>query len=403
MPNYGGLGLVNGIGNGLNDLRSKMIQDKQVADEQAAADRAAALFPGQLESQKAQLGLVKTQQTAAQQAVDLNKQTAADKVSASHDSAKEAHNNAIASGLNLDAAQWQRLHTGIYVSAKLLNDQVANTIRTGGTQGIDPSIVENAYNEQAPKGQRIKPGSLQIIPDATNPGATQIRYVRDDGKTRTTTLADWNQVAAAYIPPAKNVVVGKDQRLVNSTNGQVVTDTSTGGDVSSVSPNGWASQVSTQIAKNYGGLIDAQGNLTGLNNDTARTVGDLAGAAAAYGKSINYAVPAPTVAAAAKYVHDSMGIDPKDPKFMGALDQTVKQYSGGSQSGAGGIPASAPSATTFGLPNPLTQQAPAANPNAAALLQQAKAAIGAGKDPQAVRQRLQQLGVSDADIQAAGI
>lgn len=408
MPNYGGLGLVSGITEGLDNLRAKLLQDKTEADkekQQAFEDklqenadtREQELQPGRVSQQQANLGLTNEQLRGEKQTNDFSSKVTPLKLQQAGDDAKIAHNNAIQSKLNLDNESWNNLHTSIYASARVMNDQVENAIKGTG-QGVNTGAIEQVYNEKAPAGQRIKPGTLQISVDNTHPGESQIQYVGDDGKPRKTTLAAWNQVAAAYVPPSKPIALGKDSRLVEPNTGKVLTDTAPGAGVSDVSPNSWSNSAAAQLAKNYGGMIDAQGNLTGLTNEKSRLVGDLAGVASAYGKAHGYSIPPQTVAAAAKAVYDQQGISPTDSKFMGALDAEIKKYQG---TNLGVQVAPDAPASVGGLPNPLKQTAAALPTDQ--LLTQAKQAIQNGKDPTAVRQRLKELGVSDNDIQNAGL
>jgi hypothetical protein len=242
-----------------------------------------------------------------------------------------AQHNAALAHLQLNEAQGAALQKAGYSSAQLLNGMVANP------QGaIDARAVENVYNQSAPDGYKIKPGSMTVTRDPNNALNTQITYTKvGSDKPVTVTLGNWNRMAVALMPPHKLVAVGKDQRLADSVTGQTVGDAppeaGLGGDLGKTNPDTYNSQVSNQLVTSLGGKIDGMGRFS-LDGSLTDRYNRLAATAQRIARQNNYTLP-PAVVAGAVYRASqevrAQGSDENGANFM----PLVNKYLAGPQPG----------------------------------------------------------------------
>lgn len=236
-----------------------------------------------------------------------------------------AQHNATLSHLQLNDAEGSALQKGAYASAQLMNNMVAS----GGA--IDTSGAENMYNQYAPDKYKIKPGSMRITRDATNPLNTQISYVKaGTDKPVTVTLGNWNRLAVALMPPHKLMAVGNDQHLVDSVSGTDVGDHppegGLGGGTGKTSPDSYNSQLNSQLTVSLGGKLDGFGNIS-LDGSKTDQYNRISAVAQRLAKESNYSIPPAQIANAVFQASQSVrkqGADENSANFMPMVQKLLQ-------------------------------------------------------------------------------
>lgn len=334
----------------------------------------------------------------------------------------------------------------------MLHAAATNTAAAFGAQvqsgAADPDTLTKIYNEGAPDGQGIRSGTLQVKINRQTPDASVLQYTRQDGTPMSVNLGSLRQYVSSFTPAARPdlmpvspgaTVIDKrtgkpvyrapqptptDKRITVSPGATVVDQSGrviysappkdgTVGGIGTTSPVSWANATSRQVAENNGTAItfDANGNLVLPKPNATQRAGAIAALASAYGKNRNFAIPPQVAAEAAQYAYDQYAnipgsngaVDISDPALMQKVDARVRAIMGGGAQPQGyGIRIPPPGGVSYGVGVPPTQSS-AVNPTLSSqtgtYLQQARAAVRNGKDPQAVVQRLKTLGVPDAAIQ----
>lgn len=309
-----GGGLAEGLQEGDANYRANQANDRanlglkaqleqEHAQTQATTDadaRAQALAPGELKEQGSRLGLLADQDAKEKQDLAQGAE--------SFTLEQKQRNGALAmQQMQLTHEQFATMHENALATAKMLN---AGLAKPDGT--VDVKDVESTFNEGAPAGHRIVPGTLRVT-RAANPMDSQITYQGDDGKPHSSTLQQWNTYATAFVPPPKGVVLGSGDRLVNDVTGDTITP-ATGPGVGKIDPTTYNNASARQVATNNGGIFDENGNLKMMDPRQSAKVGKLSGIAASVGQQTGYSVPPATVASAVQSVADG-GTDPDDPTF----------------------------------------------------------------------------------------
>lgn len=336
-----GAGLVEGLQAGDQNARANKGLEAQLAEEhaqtQATTDadaRAQALAPGEVTEQGDRIGLLTDQDAQAKQSLSQGAQ--------SFTTDQKQKNGAIAmQQMQLTHEQFEQMHENALATAKILNNGLGK--KDGA---VDTNAVESVFNEGAPQGHRIMPGTLKVN-RADDPMQSTITYQGDDGKPHSSTLQQWNTYATAFLPPPKTEALNSDQRLVNSQSGDVVVPAS-GPGMGKIDPVTYNNSVARQVATNNGGLFDENGNLKLMDPKLSAKVAKLSGIASQVGQQTGFSIPAATVASAVQSVSDS-GVDADDPKFIPAVQAKLQGGGGGYglNQNQGQNPTTAPAAGSF--------------------------------------------------------
>jgi hypothetical protein len=253
-----------------------------------------------------------------------------------------AQHNATLTHLQLNEAEGSALQKASYSAAQLMNGMVANP------QGaIDARSVENLYNQNAPDRYKIKPGTMTITRDPSNPLNTQITYTTvGKDKPVTVSLGNWNRLSVALMPPHKIGTVKEGDHLYDEVTGQDLggpPEGGLGGGTGKTNPDAYNSQLNNQLGLSLGGKLDGMGRFS-LDGSLTDQYNKSSAAAQRIAQQSGYALPPGVVANAVLQASKAMraqGSDENSPNFMPMVQKLLSNPQPG---GINAQPQAAPSA-----------------------------------------------------------